>query len=497
MGEERAKRKLAAIFSADVKGYSRLMADDEESTVRTINAYRKVMTDLIQRHDGRVVDAKGDNVLAEFRSVVDAVRCSSEVQKELRDRNADLPEHRQMAFRIGVNLGDVIVEEETIYGDGVNVAARLEGLADAGGICISGTAYDHIKRKLNLGYEYLGKQTVKNIPESVRVYKVLTEPAYAGQVFDEKRRKPKQRRWAAVAIALVIVAGAWVIWNFYFRGPPIEPASVKKIVYPLPDKPSIAVLPFVNMSEDPKQEYFSDGISEEIITALSKIPKLFVIARHSSFTYKGKSISIPTVGRELGVRHVLEGSVRKAGNKIRITAQLIDAKTDKHLWAERYDRDLKDIFAIQDEITMKVVNALQVKLTEGEHGRTFAKGTENLEAYLLVLQAVYQSMRMTKDANALSRQLAEKAIALDSKYAAAYRVLANTYWLEFPLGVVKNPRQSIAMAMEFAEKSLALDKSSGMTHTLLGWLHTIMRQHEKGICFLHGLLIGPASSSWL
>ncbi len=250
---------------------------------------------------------------------------------------------------------------------------------------------------------------------------------------------------------------------------------------PLPDKPSIAVLPFVNMSDDPKQEYFSDGITEEIITALSKTPKLFVIARNSSFTYKGKPVKVQQVSRDLGVRYVLEGSVRKSGEKVRITAQLVDATTGNHLWAERYDRDLKDIFAIQDEITMKVIEALQVNLTEGEHARIMGKGTDNLEAYLLLLQAVDQNMRMTKDANILGRQLAEQTIALDPNYAAAYRVLAHTYWVELPLGATKDPRRSLARAMELAQKSIALDNSSGMAHSLLGWLYTIMRQHDKGV----------------
>ena len=300
MAEEKKKRKLTAIFSADVEGYSRLMADDEEATVNTINDYRKVMTDLIQRQDGRVVDAKGDNVLAEFPSVVDAVRCSVEVQQKLKEKNANLPEHRRMEFRIGVNLGDVIEEGETIYGDGVNVASRLEALAESGGLCISGTAFDQVRDKLDLGYEYLGEQSVKNITRPVRAYKVLMEPEYARKVIDEKRPKPRPWRMAVVTTLTIILVGALAFWVFYLRQPPIERASLKKMAFPLPDRPSIAVLPFDNIGEDADQEYFTDGLTEEIITALSKVPQLFVIARNSTFTYKGKPVKVKQVAEEFG-----------------------------------------------------------------------------------------------------------------------------------------------------------------------------------------------------
>src|SRR5512136_3213922 len=307
MTTQEVKRKLTAILNADVKGYSRLMGEDEEGTVRTLNAYKEVMTGLIQQHRGRLVDAPGDNVLAEFNSVVDAVRCAVEIQKELKTRNAELPENRRMEFRIGVNLGDVIEEGDKIIGDGVNIAARLESLSEAGGICISGTAFDHVRNKLDLGYEYLGEQTVKNIALPVRVYRVLMEPEAAGKVIGEKKQKPQKWSWkaiAAVAVSILVVGG--LIWNFYLRGPQTEHARVEKMAFPLPDKPSIAVLPFANMSGDPKEDYFGDGIAEEIITALSKTPKLFVIARNSTFVYKGKSVSIKQVAETLGVLYVLE-----------------------------------------------------------------------------------------------------------------------------------------------------------------------------------------------
>jgi adenylate cyclase len=481
---QEVKRKLTAILSADMKGYSRLMGEDEEWTARTLNTYKEVMAGFIERHHGRVVDAPGDNVLAEFASVVDAVRCAVEIQKELKTRNADLPENRRMEFRIGVNLGDVIEEGEKILGDGVNIAARMESLSEAGGICISGTAYDQVENKLSLGYEYLGEQTVKNIAKPVRVYRVLMEPEAAGKVIGQKKAKPRQWQSAALVVVaiLVVVATAFALWRLYFRPTPaFEVASKEKKAFPLPDKPSIAVLPFVNMSGDPQQEYFSDGLTEEIITALSKTPKLFVIARNSSSVYKGKTVNVQRVSRELGVKYVMEGSVRRSGNQLRITAQLIDATTGSHLWAERYDRELKDIFATQDEITMKILTSLQVRLTEGEMTRMYAKGTNNLDAYLLFLQGWRETGSMNKDSNFLGRQMAEKAIALDPKYAMAYNLLATTYMNEVLLGLTEDPRLSLKKAMELTQKATALDNSLAWPHALLGWIYTLMLQHDKGI----------------
>jgi len=366
MPQEGFKRKLTAILSADAVGYSRLMAEDEAATVTTLATYREVMSSLIKQHRGRVVDSPGDNVLAEFASVVDAVQCAVAVQNEYHTRNAELAENRRMEFRIGINLGDVIDEENRIYGDGVNVAARLEALADPGGICVSKTAFDQIETKLPLGYEYLGEQSVKNIPKPVGAYRVLMQPrvTVAGEAKSERTKPLWRRKAILVAIAAVLILAVAVgFWHFYMRRPSVEPASVEKMAFPLPDKPSIAVLPFVNMSGDPQQEFFSDGITENIISALSQVPNLFVIARNSTFTYKGKPVKVQQVAEELGVRYVLEGSVQKSGDTLRITAQLIDAITGRHVWSERYNRKLKDIFALQDDITMKVITALQVKLT--------------------------------------------------------------------------------------------------------------------------------------
>jgi adenylate cyclase len=483
MAEEGFKRKLTAILSADVEGYSRLMGEDEEATVRTLTTYREVLTTLIQQHNGKVLDSPGDNLLAEFVSVVDAVQCAVAVQKEIKARNNQLPENRRMQFRIGINLGDVIQEEERIYGDGVNIAARLEGLAKPGGICISKTAFDQIESKLPYGYEFLGDQTVKNIAKPVSAYRVIMEPrvTVAGEPEKEKRLPVRRMPILFGAVAVLVLAVAVGVWQFYARRPSVEPASVEKMAFPLPEKPSIAVLPFDNMSGDPDQEYFCDGLTEEIITALSKIPKLFVIARNSSFTYKGKPVKIRQVSEELGVQYVLEGSVRKAENRVRINAQLIDATLGYHVWSERYDRDLKDIFALQDEITMEIITALRVKLTEGGTARLSARGTKNLQAYLKYIQGRAIFLKITKENNDLARQIFKDVIELDPAYAPAHSFLGSTYWMDVFYGSSKSPKESIAKAMELQQKAIALDESYGHAHSSLGWLYAMVGKHEKGI----------------
>jgi adenylate cyclase len=440
------------------------------------------MRKLIRQYRGRVVDSTGDNLLAEFASVVDAVQCAVEVQQVLSAKNETLPENRRMYFRIGINLGDVVEEGKRIYGDGVNVAARVESLAEGGGISISGTAYDQLGKKLPLGYEYLGEQTVKNIEKPVRVYRILTEAEAAGKVIGEIRPKTTQLRGVAIgAVAvLIIVAGALAIWNFYLR-PDVEPASLERMAFALPDKPSIAVLPFKNLSGDQEQEYLADGISENIITTLSKTPKMFVIASNSVFTYKGKPIKVQQVAEEMGVRYVLEGSLQKSGDRLRINAQLIDAIEGHHLWAERYDRQMKDLFAIQDEITMKILTAMEVKLTEGEAAKAHAKGTVNLEAYLKDLQGREHLRKLTKEDNMIARKLLEEAIALDPNFPSPYVGLAYTYMIAVPRGWTDSPRRSLAKAEELAQKAIALDDSLDMAHALVGRLNSYKRQYEKAI----------------
>jgi adenylate cyclase len=481
MAEKGFKRKLTAILSADVEGYSRLMGDDEEATVRTLTAYREVMSTLIQQHNGKVLDSPGDNILAEFVSVVDAVQCAVAVQKEIHARNTELPENRRMQFRIGINLGDVIQEEERIYGDGVNIASRLEGLSEAGGICISKTAFDHIESKLPYGYEFLGDQTVKNIAKPVGAYRVLMEPrvTVAGEPKKEKPVPMPRKAIFVGAIAVIVVAVAVGIWQFYMRRPSVEPASVEKMAYPLPDKASIVVLPFANMSDDPKQEYFSDGITEIIIAALSNVKNMFVIGRNSAFTYKDKTVKVKQVAEQLGVRYVLEGSVQKTEERIRITVLLIDALAGKHLWAERYDRDLKSLFSLQDEITLKITTALRVKLTEGEQ---VALDTDNLDAYLKFLQARKQQGKKTKEGNALAQKLMEEAIALDPEYATGYLTLAATHLMDIIYGLSESPEQSLQTAEELIQKAISLSgKNAADAGVYLARIYLVKRQYDEAI----------------
>jgi len=434
------ERKLAAIFSTDVKGYSRLMGDDEEATIRTLKTYREVITTLMEQHHGRVVDSPGDNMLAEFASAVDAVKAAVAIQHELRTRNAELEAHRRMEFRIGLNVGDVIIDEGRLYGDGVNIAARLEGLADPGGICISGTVHEYVENKLELSFSYQGEQTVKNIAKPVRVYKVE---------LDTETPAPRA----------------------------VKEPSTK---LPLPAKPSIAVLPFTNMSNDPEQEYFSDGMTEDIITDLSKISGLFVIARNSSFTYKGQSVKVEQVGQELGVRYVVEGSIRKAGTRVRISAQLIDATTGGHVWAERYNRELTDIFALQDDVTQQIVTALQVKLTAGEQERRSRAPTDNMAAYDYYWRGVEYYYRRTQEANAQARELFARAIALDARFAAAYALLGRTHLTEWAVGWSNNP-QSVEHAAELVHQAVSLDATSPQAHLALGFVYVWQKHYDRAI----------------
>jgi adenylate cyclase len=488
------ERKLAAILSADVKGYSRLMNDDEVGTLRTLTTYRKVMDTLIEQHRGRIVGMAGDSLLAEFASVVDAVQCAVVIQTTLKAENANVPSDRRMEFRIGINLGDVMADGEQIYGDGVNIAARLESLAEPGGLCISGTVHEHIKNKLALRYEDRGAQAVKNIAEPVRVLRVLLEPttaALAGK--DVLRRAQHERlekrrvgtshlsRPALVIVGLLIVGGVITLLYPSFRTirtPQSEISNQKAL--PLPDKPSIAVLPFVNISNDPEQEYFSDGITEDLITDLSKLSGLFVIARNSVFTYKGKAVKVQEVSRELGVQYVLEDSVRKIGNRMLITAQLVDAPTGHHVWSERYDRELRDIFATQEEIRRKIVSYLAVRLTEGEQERAWHQYTSTPEAYDYLLRGVEYFNHFTKETNVQARQMYEKAIELNPTYAVAYATLSVTYLVEWFWQWSQTP-PTLEQAFALAQKAIALDNSLALAHDVLGSAYAWKKQYDQAI----------------
>jgi len=496
MTQEGYKRKLTAILSADVEGYSRLMGEDEDATIRTLTSYRELMSTLIEKHRGRVVDSPGDNLLAEFGSVVDAVRCAVEIQEELRVRNAELPENRRMHFRIGINLGDVVQEEERIYGDGINIAARVEGLAEGGGICISGTVYDSIKNKLSLSYEPLGEHTVKNITEPVRVYRMRVGP--------EAAVKPKPRYWHKAALAamavLVVVAGAWAIWNFYFRPPPIEPASVEKMAYPLPDKPSLAVLPFDNLSGDPKQEYLSDGITESIISAVSRVHNFFVIARNSTFVYKGKAVKVQQVAEDLGVQYVLEGSIQKSGNKLRITVQLIDALNGRHIWSQRYDRKLEDLFTIQDEITMEILQAMRVKLIEGEQVLR-AKRPKSIDSALKAYEAQDYVLRFTPEANDMARKLAKELIETEPGWGESYYILSEVHMMDVWLGMTKSPKESLDKAIALSEKAVSLDDSLSKAYAHIGYLYALKREYDKSVAYAEEAVAkdpnGADAHAWL
>jgi adenylate cyclase len=430
------QRKLAAILSADAAGYSRLMAEDDVATVKLIATCRSTVGELAAAHGGRVVDSPGDNILAEFGSAIDAVRAAVGMQAKLGACNAELPESRRMAFRVGINLGDVIVEEGRLYGDGVNIAARIEALAEAGGICISGKVYEEVSRKLDATFEDLGEHTLKNIATPVRVYRIRP----AGQ-------------------APVVKAG--------------ELAR--------PVKPSIIVLPFTNLSGAADQDLFADGLTEDVLTELSRFRDLFVISRNTSFKYKGKPVEVQKVARELGVQYVLEGSVRRAGNRVRVTAQLIDAESDRHLWAERYDRDLEDIFALQDEVTRAVVSVLPGRIEAASHDRAARKPTGNMAAYECLISAKVLHHRSTREDNAEALRLVTRAVELDPKYAHAHAWRACTLAQQWTYGWCADMKATEDEIPREAKVALALDENDSDVHRILAAIHLFRNEHDQAV----------------
>jgi adenylate cyclase len=491
------ERKLTAILCADVYGYSRLMGQDEEATLRTLSSHRKVVDSLIEQHRGRFVNSAGDSILAEFASVVNAVQCAVEIQTTLKAENANLPPERRMEFRIGVNLGDVIVDGEQIYGDGVNVAARLESLAQPGGICISGTVHEQIRDKLVLGYVDLGDQQVKNIARPVRVYRVLSGAGAAAPRKTPSVARKNMRRGGFSIAGVAIIIGTILLVQHVSLKPPHTHALIPPLQSPaltLPDQPSIAVLPLTNMSGDREQEYFSDGITDDLITDLSRLPGLFVIARTSSFTYKGKEVKLQDVGTQLGVKYLLGGGVRKVGGQVRITVQLADATTGEELWAERYDRPLRNIFALQDEIVRRIVTTLNLQISLAQRGVLIPRETENLEAYDYLLRGTQYSLTFTKDGNAKARQMFEKAIALDPKYARAYAALGQNYYAAWGNALSPDAR-SPERAFQLAQQAVTLDESLAPPHSLLAQIYVFKGQYDQAVAEAQrGITLNPNSA---
>ena len=429
------ERRLSAILAADIAGYSALMGADEARTVRDLKGHQAVVLPMIGEFAGRIIDTAGDGIMAEFPSVVNAVECAVAIQTTMAERNAAVEPARRMQFRVGINIGDVVYDEVRIYGDGINVAARLEGIAEAGGICISNKVFDEINGRLDLLCQDIGEQQLKNIARPVRAYRVRLDGS----------------------------------------APAAAPSPA------LPDKPSIAVLPFANMSGDPEQEFFADGMTEDLITDLSKISGLFVIARNSSFSYKGRSVKVQEIGRDLGVRFVLEGSIRKAGNRVRITAQLIDAGNGGHLWAERFDRELTDIFATQDEVIEKIVGALAVTLTQGEEQRLRERGTSNVEAYESWLRARELLGRGTREAVAQARVMYRRAIEIDPDFPAPHTGLALAGISDYVSNWASDPAQALDEAERWARRALELNDQDPAGHMALGNVLLWRRDHEGAL----------------
>jgi adenylate cyclase len=443
MAEARVERRLAAILAADIAGYSRLMGADEVGTARTLREHRAVTDALVAKHGGRIVKTTGDGVLLEFPSVVDAVECAVAVQAVMAERNEGVPAERRMLFRIGINLGDILIEGDDILGDGVNIAARIENECEPGGVYLSDDAYRQVRGKTALAFDDLGERSMKNIDRPVRLYAVRSA-SFSTEV---TAKSPAEA-----------------------ESPP-----------PLPDKPSIAVLPFQNMSGDPEQEYFADGIAEDVLTTLSKIPELVVIARNSSFVFKGQARDIREIGRMLGVRHVLEGSVRKAGNRVRLAAQLIDSLNGSHVWADRFEGDLDDVFALQDRITQDIVTALEVRLTYGEQARVWRARSGSPLVYEHFSKGRTLYVNFAKHTHAQARSEFERALAINPAYAPALLLLGFTLTDQVRFGWAEDQATTYEAALECAARDLAADPNSFMAYMTVGYARLFQRRHEDAL----------------
>jgi TolB-like protein/class 3 adenylate cyclase/Tfp pilus assembly protein PilF len=480
--DEQLPRKLDAILLADVVGYSRLMGQDETGTLtRLKHLHNELIDPTIKAFHGRIVKLMGDGMLVEFSSIVEAVACAVVIQEKIKNHNRDTPESERIELRIGINLGDVLVDGEDIFGDGVNLAARLEGLAESGGICIAGAVYDALGNKLPLDFNSLGKHAVKNISRPVRTYDVklaagaeLPEPGVAGKV--------KLQKYLPVVVAIVIVAA--VAGSLFWFQPTAQketPDLVERLAFPSTDKPSIAVLPFSNPAEDPSQQYFADGMTDDLITDLTQLSSLHVISRDSVFRYRGDSISIAQVAQELGVNYILRGSVRRADGQVRINVQLVDTASGTQLWAERYDGDIQDIFKVQDQFTDKIVGALSLKLTEDEQRTLTYQDTNNIDAYERYLRGEGQFFLYSLDGNQHAQKLFEEAIALDDKFTRAYVMLAWTHVFEFMNGWSNSPDKSLELAEQIATHAIDLNDSLPLAYYVRGLVHRERGDYVKAL----------------
>lgn len=480
MAEEKVQRRLAAIFAADMVGYSRLMEADEDGTIARQKAYLGELFDpAIAEHDGRIVKTTGDGLLVEFASAVSAVQCAVKIQRAIAEREAGVAVDRRIAYRIGINVGEIVIDRDDILGDGVNVAARLEALATPGGICVSDAVFRNVRGKTDLGFEELGPQKVKNLSEPVTSFRVLLDVnAAAGLVAKPHPRRRLTFAIAAVALAIVVGVGA-LIWQPWSSS--VERASAARMKFPLPTRPSIAVLPFENLSTDKGQEFFAAGITEDIITDLSKISGIFVVAGRSTRTYKGKAVRIQRVAEELGVRYVLSGSVRRAGDKLRITARLVDAIKGNHLWSGRYDRQVKDVFTVQTDVTRRVVRAMAVTLKSRERDRVFQKYVTNIDAYD-VWQQARSIVEVPSRTNILKGEaLFKRAIELDPKFAGGYAGLSFNHSVKARFGYGASREEEIKLAVALAKKAIEVDPDFAWSHIAMAGAHLAAGRHDAAV----------------
>ncbi len=491
------ERRLSAILAADMVGFSRLMEADEVGTLQRQKIHRaEVIDPNLEKHHGRIVKELGDGVLVEFPSVVEAVHCAVTIQRKMTNREVDISDDRRIQYRIGINLGDIIVEDDDIFGDGVNIAARLEQIAEPGGICVSGTAYDHLKSKVEVGYRALGEVQVKNIQQPVRAYKVLTDLDQVGIVIEveQKRLTPSYRlvvATAALMIAVIVGGGWWWVQHQNNGLIALEKAaendfennsiSLTSNTVQFPEKPSIAVLPFDNLSLDPQQEFFSEGITDDLIADLSRVSGLFVIARNTVFTYRGEAQDIRKIGNKLGVKYVLEGSVRKSGNDFRINVQLIDVQTGGHIWSQRFDRKMADIFELQDEVVQKIVAALAITLSPVEKEQLERVTKVHPEAYIAFLRGQELMRLFSKETNIEAMQLFEESIKIDPTFVRPYANLAFIHSMDAGFFWSDDPDKSIALGYEISQQALRLDNTVPQIYFALTSIYQRMGRLEDGI----------------